>query len=334
MLRFLYLKNEYQLRNLWFVVVYKSYIMKIILYLAKFNKNIERQMITPMNRNRGNRDMERVKAYIWEEFKQDLSCFQDEFLSKTLEKRMVETGVRNVGAYLERLNGDPGEGEKFLDALFVFYSEFFREPFAFWSLAKRIIPEIIGRKKSKREIRIWSVGCSFGQEPYSIAMAANEIIRQSGEAIKVRIFASDLSDQALDYGRKGCYQRSDLKQLNLEYLDRYFLKTEEGYRVSSEIKEMVTFLKYDILDADTICPVESIFGGFDIIFCRNLLIYYKPVCQKIILNKLHLSLTPGGYLITGEAEAGMVEKFLRHQPLALTGAVFHNEQKHSWEGSR
>ncbi|BES63927.1 protein-glutamate O-methyltransferase CheR [Gottschalkiaceae bacterium SANA] len=269
--------------------------------------------------------MERIKDYFKVHFDKDLSCYQEEFLKRSIEKRMAENGIDNEALYAAKLENNQEEAECFLSALSVYYSEFFREPFAFWYLEKHIIPEIMRKKKQGQEIRIWSVGCSIGQEPYSIAILLNEMIQRSKIDINVRIFASDISGTLLERGRLGNYSRLEMKQLKLEYLDKYFTESGDHYEVSPSIKNQVTFLAYDILDANTICPAESIFGEFDIIFCRNLMIYYHADYQKMILNKLERSLVSGGYLITGEAESAYAEMWLKHKPLMLSGAVFKSD---------
>jgi chemotaxis methyl-accepting protein methylase len=269
--------------------------------------------------------MERIKNYFKVHFDKDLSCYHEDFLKRTIEKRMVENCIETEALYAIELEKNQEEAKLFLSALSVFYSEFFREPFAFWYLEKHIIPEIIRRKKEGHEIRIWSAGCSIGQEPYSIAMLMNEIMQRSKIDMKVRIFASDISEPLLERGRHGIYSRLELKQVNLEYLDKYFTKNGNHYEMIPSIKQQVTFLAYDILDEKTICPAESIFGEFDIIFCRNMMIYYHADYQKMILNKLEQSLVSGGYLITGEAESACAEMWLKHKPLMLSGAVFKSD---------
>ena len=266
--------------------------------------------------------MEKIKQYILEKFGRDLFCFHEDFFRKTIDKRMESTGICDLDGYFQRIKKDRMESELLMDALSIPYTEFFREPFAFLSLSKQILPEIIHRKGFNHEIRIWSVGCSTGQEAYSIAMTVQKLMDKTGNAIKLRIFASDISDAALQRAQEGCYSRAEVKHLSLEDLDRFFEKNGNHYTVCSQIKEQVKFLSYDILDTETICPIESIFGGFDLIFCRNLLIYYRPGWQKMILEKLQKSLAADGYLITGEAEAGTVKKWVPQSSLEMTGAVF------------
>ena len=266
--------------------------------------------------------MDRIKRIMMEQVGQDLSCFHDDFLEKTIEKRLLDLGLRSLAEYEERLRWDHAEVEKFIQASHVFYSEFYREPFSFFSLTQSMLPEIISRKKEGQEIRIWSVGCAIGQEPYSIAMEAHRLIEQSDKDLKLRIFATDISETVLERARLGRYQRADLKKLSLESLDQHFHRVGNDYEVNENIKDHVDFIRYDILDKETICPVESIFGGFDIIFCRNLMIYYRPDFQRRILEKLKQALATDGYLVTGEAEKGIVEKWLRAKPFTYTGAAF------------
>lgn len=266
--------------------------------------------------------MDRIKQIMLEGHGADLSCFHLDFLRKTMEKRMGERGCTSYTDYEVILRIDESEGYTLMQALHVDYSDFYREPFAFFSLSQTILPDIISRKNENQEIRIWSVGCSQGQEPYSIAMEASRLIEQSGKSVRLRIFASDLSEADLKKARLGRYQRDQVASLSLRLLDRYFTKTGSVYEISDDMKERVRFTRYDVLDPETICPIESIFGGFDIIFCRNLMIYYRPECQYRILDKLKKNLAAGGYLITGEAEKGIVKKWSAAKALSYPGAVF------------
>ena len=268
--------------------------------------------------------MEKIKKFVKERMGKDLAAYNSDFLRKTIKKRMIALGIEYEENYSVYLASNKDELSQLLASLTVIYSDFFREPYAFYALKKQILSDIAGRKKSSREIRIWSVGCSIGQEPYSIAMAANEFIQTNDIDNKIRIFASDNAEAVLNRGRLGRYSRSELKHVTLDQLDNFFIKQGDQYEVISKIREQVTFLNYDILDPNTKYPAESIFGNFDLIFCRNLMIYYKPAYQKIILGKLNNSLMAGGYLVAGEAEGANVEMWTSLQSLGMTGTVFQS----------
>jgi chemotaxis methyl-accepting protein methylase len=186
----------------------------------------------------------------------------------------------------------------------VSYSEFFRNPLTFSVLERIVLPLLIStkQKKSRKEIRIWSAACAAGQEVYSLAMLLEETKLNTVQKINYRIFATDISESQIQIARDGCYNIEAFNLLIPKRISKWFSSQGENYFVDPVLKNWIEFSVFDQLNEKLSCPVTSIFGDFDIVFCSNLLFYYKPKFQKKILEKLSGSLTTDGYLITGETE--------------------------------
>ncbi len=184
------------------------------------------------------------------------------------------------------------------------YSEFFRDPLAFALIERLVLPEIAARKKlsTQKELRIWSSACASGEEPYGIAMLAHKFIEENNEDLKCRVFATDISVETLERALEGAYGRNSLKNLPLEYLDRYFEVLSDKYVVRDEIKSLAEFSLFDLLEGKTSFPPTSIYGDFDIVFCANVLIYYDKASRRRIVGRLADSLSAHAYLVSDQSE--------------------------------
>jgi chemotaxis methyl-accepting protein methylase len=234
----------------------------------------------------------------------DLSRFDENFLFKCIQRRMVETHCKSKEDYFELLNQKEIECEEFLNSLQISYSEFFRNPLTFSVLEKVVLPALTLQKvRGKRdEIRIWSAACAGGQETYSISMLLNEFRSGGGDELNYRIFSTDMAESQIIRAKKGQYELSELSMLTLKRKKEWFTKKGDAYVVKTQLKEKVDFSVFDLLNENSNCPPASIFGDFDIIFCANLLFYFKKEFRTKILEKLSYSLAKGGLLITGETE--------------------------------
>ena len=240
----------------------------------------------------------------------DISKYDDSFLDKAIQKRMAENRCDAVETYCTQLEISKQERIIFINSLNISYSEFFRNPLTFAVLERIILPSLVinRRNSKKKEIRIWSAACAAGQETYSLAMLIEELRIGNGDENFFRIFATDLDESQLNEARKGQYQVFALKNLNLNRINQWFTKNGDTYSVKPELKIDINFSPFDLLNEQLACPCESIFGDFDLIFCANLLFYYKPEYRTKILGKLGRCLANGGYLITGETEREILLK--------------------------
>jgi chemotaxis methyl-accepting protein methylase len=188
------------------------------------------------------------------------------------------------------------------------YSEFFRNPLSFSILENIVLPSLIKkiRVSSRKEIRIWSAACAGGQEVYSLAILLNELQYLNSTGFKYRIFASDSNEALLNEAAKGVFPILAMKNVTLKRWNQWFVKTGDKVTIRPELQHNVEFSTFDLL-ADNVCfPPESIFGDFDLALCSNILFYYNPEAQSIIINKLSRSLASGGFLVTGEAERSIL----------------------------
>jgi len=234
----------------------------------------------------------------------DISKYDESFLNKTLQRRLKETLNESEATYLTYLEQSSIESEIFLNSLQISYTEFFRNTLTFSVLEKLIIPSLILKKStsSRNEIRVWSAACAAGQETYSLAMLFHELTNCHYGKINFRIFATDQSEIQIKEAQAGQYPESALNSLKLKRVNQWFSKFGETYTVNPELKENIEFTVFDLLNETYSCPPTSIFGDFDIIVCANILFYYTPEFQNMIIKKTKNCLSDTGYLITGETE--------------------------------
>ena len=254
--------------------------------------------------------MENIIRFMHERYTFNVSIYDDSFLERTIANRMTFSSCNSTKEYLILLEKMPVEVRILMESLTNSYSEFFRNPLTFALLKQIIYPKIFDRKESflhTTEVRIWSAGCAAGQEAYSLAMLADDFITEHQGSTSFRIFATDISAKHLEDARRGIYDQKNIQNTNHGFINSYFTVKGQSYAVNEKVKKYIDFSYYDLLDKDTNAPPSSIFGGFDIIMCSNVLFYYRPDVQKFILNKLFSSLNEGGFLLTGEAEIAILK---------------------------
>ncbi|MEI6174957.1 MAG: CheR family methyltransferase [Bacteroidota bacterium] len=184
------------------------------------------------------------------------------------------------------------------------YSLYFRNPLDFSILEQIILPALFKRNEisGSKAVRIWSAECADGQEPYSLLMVAADLIKERLKNESVMVFATDISAQALQTAKKGSYSNIVMQNVKLSRLTDYFSSKGAVWTVTDKLKQLVEFSYYDLLDTKSSSPPCSIFGGFDLVVCCNVLIYYKPELQLFILDKLYNSLTDHGCLMVDQSE--------------------------------
>ncbi len=210
----------------------------------------------------------------------DISCYSTSFISRRLEYRMNSYNIKDHKEYI-RLLEDGDELNIFIANLSINVTEFFRDPDVFDRFRDIL--------KGHNNVRIWSVGCASGEEPYTIAIIAKN------DGVRCSILASDISKKAIAYARDGVYSSKSLRNIPRDILERYFMATTNGYIVKKEIRDMVTF---EVRDVTRSVPE----GDFDFIFCRNMLIYMDHVNRNRVLSNICNVLKQNGYLILGKSE--------------------------------
>jgi chemotaxis protein methyltransferase CheR len=253
----------------------------------------------------------------------DICCYSDVFLARSFERRWQAIGGMTCSSYLQLLDRDRSEAEIFAQLLHIHHSEFFRDPLVFALLEHRLLPALAKEKASSDypEIRVWSAGCAAGEEAYSIAILLSELCSGWNVPVRFRLFATDSSDAQLRRACLASYPGTVMGNVQKRHVERWFSRQGDAYMVDPELRRQVDFSLHGLLGEHSVAPSASIFGGFDVVLCCNVLFYYQHACQQRILDKLRRCLAPGGYLVTGEAERDIVQA-AGFQPLVLSAAIF------------
>jgi len=269
-----------------------------------------------------NKDLDKIIMVMKQRHDRDISIFDQSFLLKSLERRWIATGVNNTAEYCSCLEENHTEADAFYSSLHITFSQFFRNPLTFALLEQLILPNLISHRPDGREIRIWSAGCSNGQEAYSMGMLLSDLAETSGKEIRFRIFATDILQEALAAGRAGVYDQNAVQNVKLKHLNKYFTMQGETYTIVPQLRQYISFSTYDLLDLSSANPPESIYGDFDIVMCSNLLFYYKSNWQLVIIKRLQQAISAIGYLVTGEAEKTLVENTTKLQMIFTSNCCF------------
>jgi chemotaxis protein methyltransferase CheR len=225
-----------------------------------------------------------------------------ELLQVRLSRRLKEKGIKSFQEYYQLLISKDSRTElvHLINAIATNLTSFFREPVHFDYLTKEVFPKIFAGPKSSLRIRFWSAGCSSGEEPYSLAMTLlKHLNRPTGTDIK--ILGTDISTRVLKKAISGIYPPDRVKTVSASDLNRFFkkFKQETGfyYRVKDSIRNLITFRQFNLMDP---FPFKEV---FDIIFCRNVMIYFDRIHQQGLVHKFYHCLKPGGLLLIGHSES-------------------------------
>ncbi|MGB8952553.1 MAG: protein-glutamate O-methyltransferase CheR [Candidatus Aminicenantales bacterium] len=219
-------------------------------------------------------------------------------LRRRLEWRLIATGSKSYGDYLAHLKTHPSECFKFLDALFINVTEFFRDKRIFQCLKKKILPALLDKTVARKQKRlsIWSIACSKGQEPYSLAMTLDDLLEKRKDNIQISVTATDVSRTVIKQAQLAHYKKSEMKNVPREYQQKYFKKMKNGdYKIVDSLKRSVRFKCHDLIQEDGL-------GKFHLISCRNLLIFFNTKQQNRMFKKIHSALNKHGILVLGSAE--------------------------------
>ncbi len=250
------------------------------------------------------REIEEILGYLNEKRGFDFSGNRPAMIERRIGNRLSAVSRTDFYAYQGYLEKHPEELDNLINVLTINVSRFFRNTLTFEYIADIVLPAIISQKTKNSDfsLRVWSAGCSTGEEPYSIAILINELMKNEEVKFDLNIFATDIDEVAIKKARTGVYPLESIKDIKYRLLKKYFTMDDEYCALHPEIKELVSFSVYDMLDKKTYVPPESVFGNFDIVLCRNVLIYFQAEHQDMIFSKLYRSLSKDGYLVLGEAE--------------------------------
>lgn len=227
----------------------------------------------------------------------DARFYRKSTLKRRLNFRMKATNSKTYKDYLNYLKHNSLEYDKFLDTLTINVTDFLRDKQVFFTLERKILPDILKKikEKSRKRIRIWSIGCSKGQEPYSLAIIFNEILNGSLKDFQIIIQATDLNKAVLRKAKQGLYSKDEIKNVSKKYLIKYFQKEGNGFKIKENVRKLVRFRQHDLIKGKNL-------GRFHLILCRNLFIFFEPQLQEKMFKKIHSSLKNNGVLVLGQAE--------------------------------
>lgn len=228
----------------------------------------------------------------------DFSLYKKSTLYRRIERRMGIHQINRIAEYVRYLRENSAEVDLLFKELLIGVTQFFRDPPEWERLKAEVLPTVLASRPSVGTLRVWVVGCSTGEEAYSLAILFQEALEElrPERAFALQIFATDLDRDAIDRARLGVYGANIAADVSAERLRRFFVEEENGYRVGKAIREMVIFAVQNVI-------MDPPFTKLDLLACRNLLIYLEPELQKKLLPLFHYSLNPGGTLFLGSAES-------------------------------
>lgn len=227
----------------------------------------------------------------------DFSHYKPNTLDRRIQRRMLLYKLERLEDYAEYLQKNPGEVKALYEEILIHVTHFFRDPEAFQLLKERVFPTIIQNKSAELPIRIWVAGCSTGEEVYSIAISLLELLSNKVTSPPIQIFATDISEIAIDKARSGIYAENQMVEVSPESRRRFFNPLEGGgYQISKAVRELCVFARQNL-------GSDPPFSNLDLISCRNVLIYLDETLQKRILPIFHYSLNPTGFLLLGTSES-------------------------------
>jgi two-component system CheB/CheR fusion protein len=225
----------------------------------------------------------------------DFTHYRLSTIARRIKRRMDMCVTPTVAEYVSFLDADPGEIEILARDILIHVTSFYRDQAAFESLKALVFPTLMSERSDRSPIRLWVIGCSTGQEVYSLAIELMDELQRAKTHTDVQIFATDISDWALSKARIGWYPDTISEEIPADRLARYFTRDAGGFRIAKAIRDRCVFAKHDITS-------DIPFSKMDLVTCRNVLIYFGPLLQERVFQSIHFALKTGGYLLLGNSE--------------------------------
>ena len=227
----------------------------------------------------------------------DFRSYKRPTILRRLGRRMAVTECESLDQYSKYLEAHPEEYRQLIGTFLIKVTEFFRDPDLFDHLREEVLPGLIEEAhQEENQLRIWSAGCATGEEAYSLAILVSEVLGREAGFFDVRIFATDIDEDAIKFARRGVYPPSALQGLSDEQIGRYFVEEDGSYQVRKQVRGMIVFGEHDLAQ-------RSPFPNIDLLVSRNVLIYFSDELQRRALQLFAYSLRDGGYLVLGKAES-------------------------------
>lgn len=235
-----------------------------------------------------NLDFEAFKRKVRAAHGIDLNAYKRQQMERRLRANMSRCGAANFQQYYSAMQKDEALLNEFLDRITINVSELFRNPEQFETLRTKVLPQLLARNK---DLSVWSAGCSYGAEPYTLAVLLDELAPEG----RHRILATDIDDRMLKRAREGVFQEAEMRSVSRPRLFRYFNRTTDGYAAKDLLKQKITFRKHNLLE-------DRFESGFHLILCRNVVIYFTDETKSALYERFCKSLQPGGWLFIGGTE--------------------------------
>ncbi|MCW2239994.1 CheR family methyltransferase [Azospirillum canadense] len=259
-------------------------------------------------------EFEDLIRYIQENRGFDFRGYKRTSLQRRIRRRMEDVGCNDYGTYHELLEAHPQEFVEMLNMVLINVTSFFRDAEAWEVLKNDVVPQLVASLGDHGPIRIWSAGCASGEEPYSLAMLFAEALGGESFCNRVKIYATDLDQAALNIARHAMYTPRDVESVPPHLLEKYFERTNNHYVFQRELRKCVIFGRHNIV---TDVPISRI----NLLVCRNLLIYLESETQNIVLPRLHYALANNGVLFLGKAETQLARSKM-FEPVDLKSRIF------------
>jgi two-component system CheB/CheR fusion protein len=225
----------------------------------------------------------------------DFTRYKPTTIQRRLQRRMVLHKLDGLGDYVKYVEQNPTELQALYQDILIHVTRFFREPASFEALKQAVLPVALENRADDQPIRIWVCGCSTGEEAYSVAITVFEFLDEAGQNTPVQLFATDVSESAIEHARDGIYPASIAADVSPERLRRFFSKADSGYRIAKRIRDVCVFARQDVTR-------DPPFSRLNLILCRNVLIYMGSHLQRRVMTVFHYALKPTGFLMLGHSE--------------------------------
>jgi len=281
--------------------------------LLEFQKHLPLVKISPETQFNDKSALEKIIILLRTFTGNDFSLYKKSTLYRRIERRMGVHKIDRISSYVTLLQENPKEIDILFKELLIGVTNFFRDKKVWEKFEGSVFPEILLRRNAGATLRAWVAGCSSGEEAYSLAIIFKEALEniKPRRNISLQIFATDLHQDSIEIARRGMFPENISADVSPQRLSRFFVKTDEGYRINSEIREMIVFAQHNII-------MHPPFTKIDILSCRNLLIYLEPELQEKILKLFFYSLKPEGIMLLGSSESlGALSHFYKPVDQAL-----------------
>ncbi len=273
--------------------------------------------------------MGELLANIQTKFGKDFSNYRLSCIQRRVALRMSTLKLATLDDYMIYLTGNPKEIEQLLDTVTIHVTEFFRDAEVFDAIAKDILPAILSRKlhSPSRTIRVWSAGCSTGEEAYSLAILILRHLRSNDVDLALEVYGTDVSKEACAVAREGVYAARKVENIPGDVRRKYFEAKGPEYRVVSDVQRRVKFSVHDLFS-------PSPFAFLDLVVCRNVLIHFDHAVRNDVLERFHAALGDRGLLILGKSEAVMGSALACYELVDPRNKIYRKSSSATPEGGR